>query len=269
MNAKDKPASGSTTLVIVALGLALLAVVLTNIYIGMVRSQADADSITVYTLTRTVYPGEKLDDDDIEPKQFPGDFDSTFSNRVKPESLQLRIDTVIRRTAEQGSPLTHDLFTEPEDREIDLRITPGMRLYALPVNNRTVPGNLRPGMIVDLEAPFRVGGKTLVIPVLEQVKVMAVGRRDIADESNEGRGRSRPITSYDTISIELTPLQATQMSMIQRMTVGDFDLHLRNPSDRETPKIPRGGINERLLEMLPDTLLPEGANVGDDLETLP
>jgi len=257
MNAKAKPTTGSTTLVIVALSLALLAVILTNVYIGMVRSQADADRITVYTLTRTVYPGDKLDEDDVQPKPFPGEFEQTFSNRVKPESLELRIGTVIRRTAEQGAPLTHDLFTEPEDRDIDLRITPGMRLYALPVNNRTVPGNLRPGMIVDLEAPFRVAGtQTLVLPVMEQVKVMAVGKRDIADETASDRGRSRPITSFDTISIQLTPEQATQMSMIQRLTVGDFDLHLRNPGDETTPKIPAGGINPRILEMLPESMTP-------------
>jgi len=265
MNAKSNSNSGSTTLVIVALTLALLAVVLTNVYIGMVRTQADADRVEVYVLDRTLYPGEKLKDRDITLKRYPGEFREIFANRVADPSV--RVGDTIMRLAEQGAPLTHDLFTPPEERDLVTEINEGMRVYALPVDNRTAPGNLKPGMLVDLEAPFRISGReAIIVPVMERVRVLAVGRRDIVAESQDNSTRSRPISSFNTISIELTPLQATQMSMIQRMAVGEFILHLRNPGDAGTPKIPRGGINERLLEMLPETVLPEGVNLSDDLD---
>ena len=114
-----------------------------------------------------------------------------------------------------------------------------------------LPGNLQPGMFVDIEAPFSVvdGGST-VLPVMEYVRVLAVGNVSIVDQESTRGGRPRNPGSYRTISIEVEPNQATDLSMIQKIAIGDFELHLRNPADQSTPKIRAGGINPEVLRLI-------------------
>jgi len=249
---KQGPKSGNTTLIIVALAMGLIAVVLNSVYISMVRNQARVDSFVVYRMTRSMLPGDTLKRRDVTEARLPTSFQDAFSNTVDEQTLDLRIGAELRRPVEQGAPLTHDLFTAPEDSDLDRMITVGKRLYPLPVNARMMPGSLRPGMFVDIEAPFRVSGNTAeVLPVMERVKVISVGKRDITDEQLDSRGRAKPIGSYHTISIEVEPAEATQLSTIQTLATGDFHLHLRNPGDDTAPKIPTGGINPRVLQLLP------------------
>lgn len=241
---------GSNRLVIIAAVVALAAVVVVNIYVAMVKREVQRGKFTVYRLTTTLKPGDKLSAKDVEPQPMPQSYWDSFEGMVREEpgggdtSLTAQLNKRLRTAARQNQFLTYDLFTNPNDVPLDTKISTNMRLVALPVNPRTLPGNITPGMSVDIEAQFP-GGNINVLPVMENVKVFLVGSRSLTDE-NEGRGQ----TNYNTISIQVTPEEATNLVKVKKLVLGDFEIQLRNPSDLSTPKIPDGGINPALLRMI-------------------
>ncbi len=241
---------GSNRLIIIAAVVAVAAVIVVNLYVAMIKRNIAEDRFTVYRLTTTLQPGDKLSEKDVEAVPMPKSYSKSFEGFVVEESgrgnasLTAYIGTPIEKIAKRNQFLVFDMFNNPNDTELDTRIDPNMRLIALPVNARTLPGSLVPGMSVDIEAQFP-GGVVNILPILENVEVFAVGTRSIADEETR-RGRDR----FDNISIQVTPEEATLLAKIKKMVIGDFEIQLRNPNDNTTPKIPEGGINPQVLRLI-------------------
>lgn len=243
---------GSNRLVIIAAVVALAAVIVVNLYVAMIKRQVQEGQFTVYRLTTTLKPGDKLSKNDVEAVPMPKRYRKSFDGMVLEEAgggdaaLTAQLGVRVKAPARLNQFLTYELFTDPNDIELDTRINPNMRLVALPVNPRTLPGNLQPGMNVDIEAQFP-GGSLNVLPVMENVEVFSVGMRSIADDQ---ASTSRTQRNFTTISLQVTPEEATSLEKIKKMVMGDFELHLRNPNDNSTPKIPEGGINPQVLRLL-------------------
>ncbi len=241
---------GSNRLVIIAGVVALAAVIVVNIYVAMVRRQVHQGQFTVYRLKTTLKPGDKLSAKDVSPESMPQSYWDSFEGMIREEpgggddSLTAQIGQRVKVAVRRSQFLTYDLFTNPNDVPLDTKIDQNMRLIALPVNPRTLPGNLTPGMNVDIEAQFP-GGNINVLPVMENVKVFLVGAQSMTDE-NDRRGQR----NYSTISIQVTPEEATSLVKIKKLVLGDFEMQLRNPNDNGTPKIPEGGINPMLLRLI-------------------
>lgn len=240
----------NSRLLIIAVVVAIAAVIVVNLYIEVVRQQAQPKSFTIYTANRTLAVGDKLKERDYDPVQVPETFQNAFSKAIRGSDISNRNDQVIHQPVAMGEVITVAAFTDSFEDRLDRKIDRGMRAVALPVNSRTLPGTLRPGMYVDIEAPFRgSGGVVQVLPVMENVEVMAVGARSVIDEA---QGESVRNTRFSTISIQVSPENATMLSMVQKMAVGDFELHLRRPGDDTTPKIPSGGINPAVVAKIED-----------------
>jgi Flp pilus assembly protein CpaB len=251
LSGPQNPQSG-TRLVVIAVAVAVVAVILMNVYVSMARREAREGEFIVYRLNRAVQAGDRLNERDVEAVAVPQRFRSAFANAVDADGLTTRVGSAFERAANSSDVLTYDLFVAPEGDELDRLVGRDMRLVALQVNSSSLPGTLRPGMFVDIEAPFASqGALPNVLPVMERVKVLAVGRRSVVDQSSgSGSSRGGSMGSYSTISIEVTPQQATELSMVQKIAAGDFELHLRNPGDMGTPKIPTGGINPEVLRLV-------------------
>ena len=101
-------------------------------------------------------------------------------------------------------------------------------------------------MFVDMEAAFRTQFGVQVLPVMERVKIIALGSKTSYEAATSRISQSR----FSNITIEVTPDQATQLNLIERTMVGDFDLTVRNPGDIELTKIPSGGINPAVVELV-------------------
>lgn len=241
----------NTTLVVVAVVLAFIAAILVFVYVSMVRSAATSGQFVVYRLASPVSPGDKLDENDVYPVAIPKGFADSFKNALDQTGLEARVGDVFRRGARANAVLTADLFIDPDEDRLDLRISMGMRLIALPVNQKTLPGSLRPGMYVDIAASFPSSdGRPNVLPVMELVEVMSVGEKTVIDEQSSIPSRSSRSSRYAKISIEVTPTEATQLSRIQKIVLGDFELHVRKPADVGRPNMPEGGINPAVLRLL-------------------
>jgi len=244
--------SGGTKLVLIALGLAILAVVLTNVYVENIRKQAVGASFNAYILKVPVRPGDRVRMQDLTIHRIPNDFADAFQGMgaVDNPGLTVRIarNEVYQQGGEAGEFLTYRMFSPPQGQDIDRRITEGMRLTDLQINSRRVPGPLRVGMFVDIEAAFQTDQGIRVLTVMEHVKVIALGMQSAYDFAEEGGGRAA--RNFRTMTVEVTPEQATQLDLIERFTLGDFSLHLRNPRDELRPKIPAGGINPAVIQLV-------------------
>ncbi len=244
--------TASNRLVIIAAVVGLLAVILVNIYVAMVKRQTQAGDFGVYILDTSLKPGDKLSDKNVHAVRMPKLYKNSFQGMVieepfgEDDALTALLGTRIKSSARRNAFLSHDIFTNPNNIELDTKISPNLRLIALPVNPKTLPGNLQPGMYVDIEAQFP-GGALNILPVLERAQVFSVGSRSIADDSQSA---TRKQTRFTTISLQVTPDEATSLEKIKKLVIGDFELHLRNPNDNSTPKIPDGGINPQVLRLL-------------------
>ena len=242
-----QPPAGGAKLVLVSLALAMAAVIVTNVYIAQIKRKVEGESFVVYRLTRSVKPDHKLAVQDVSEVPVPEQYHESFRGFITKGELEGRVGDTIKRSAGAGEFLSYSLFTTPDTVSDATQITLENRLVSLPVNSRTIPGMLRPGMYVDIEAPFDMGGAIpTVMTVKERVKILAMGTSVEGDEA----GASRGYGSFRTITIELSPEEATQMSMIKLAASGDFELQVRNPADTQMPKIKSGLINPAVRELV-------------------
>lgn len=245
------PTTSSTRLVVIALIVAIAAVVLVNVYIEIVRRHAQPGGFTIYRLNRAVRPGDKLNERMVDPIRVSEQFEDAYNNAVGEEGLPAYLGEPFQRSASANDPLTSNLFIAPDDDEIDRQISPQKRLIAIPVNSKHMEDVLRPGMYVDIEAPFPGSGTMPnVLPVMELVQIMAVGDRSVIDEESADASQRGRGGRYSHILIEVAPIEATQFSKITKLATGDYELHLRRPGDSDRPKIPDGGINPRVLQLI-------------------
>lgn len=242
---------GSTRLVIVAVVLAVLAVILVNAYIAVVRTQARGGEFIVYRLKHSVEVGEKFSNNDVIPMRVPDRFKSSFPTAIDEQGLTTNLGGTFYRPADRYAVVTSDLFRDPTKEELDRKIADNRRGVALPVDSRGVPAGLRPGVYVDITAPFTgTGSLPRVLTIMERVQVLAVGDWSIVSDSTARHNRDARRGSFSTITIAVTPDQAAQLASIKALVTGNFQLELRNPGDEGQPQIPGGGINPLVLKMI-------------------
>ncbi|QDU34036.1 hypothetical protein KS4_20980 [Poriferisphaera corsica] len=251
-----KPQQGSTKLVIIAIIIALCVTVLNFLYIQSQLSKSEKNSVVFYRYKHNIKAGKIIRENDIEICKLSDTYRNSLPEAYidefnKTDSLDVITNKPLMRDVYENRIVFFADFTESSYDRIDKKISMGKRLIALPVNYKTLPGILRPGMFVDIEAPFMQPRSmmTKVMPVMERVKVIAVGKQSLSDEM-VASSRNARIGNYSTISIEVTPEQATQLSSIAKITAGDFEIHLRYPSDNERPKLLDIGINPDVMELI-------------------
>jgi Flp pilus assembly protein CpaB len=243
--------SASPKLVIIALVLALGAVVLVNVYIGIVRSSARPGSFTVFRLNTALQPGDELELDDVRAVSVDERFKDAFANAVEAterngELVPRRLGDVVRQRAEMNEFLKYSLFERDQRRRLDASIDPGKRAVTLPVDPQSL-SNLRPGMFVDLAAPFRVNGQRRVMVVMEKVTLVGIGDQSISENTED---ESYSPGNAESIRIQVSAEDFTQVMEIADMAVGPFRLAVRFPGDDSLPYLEPQQINPRIVELL-------------------
>ena len=168
---------------------------------------------------------------------------------VEPNSAgePLRLGDPFTRRAEQGEPLTTRMFDDLTGDASRRLVSQGYRGVSLPVVSKLLPDPLKAEMRVDILAPVRgPGGRREVLPVMENVRVISVGSRNIVDESVGARGGG----SFETLTVEVLPDEAVLLATLTQevQKVGVYDVLLRSPEDQRPSFIPDGGISPDVLE---------------------
>lgn len=231
----------SRTVIIVAVVMGLAVVVLTNVYIAMVRSEAAGNSVTVYRFNKEVQPGHVLSERrDLVAVRIPEEFADSIPGAIGPDNIVSWDGQRLAQAAREGDPLTTGLFRESREA-LDHKIGDGNRGVALPVNSRNTSGLLRPGMLIDVMGSFSDSGEApRTLPVMQRVRVVAVGT------STEESG-GRPGT-FASITVEVDPDEAAALLTIAQHVGRDgFEVAVRNPREDRTSIV---GVNPEVKELL-------------------
>ncbi len=256
------PPIGGAKVVVAALGLGLLAVIILSVYIQNVKDQVAAEQFTVFVLTKKVRVGDSINRKDWVGIPVPkrdvfvkgfGDLGAIVSMNGRDDELQANITGGKKWevNAPDGSIVTYAFFTKQLDRT-ELDIDEGCVRVALPIKSKGTPGGLRPGMRVDIAAPMTTGGQIPEVKkVMHHMVVKSVGTFTLAEE---GAGENtKQIRSYNSISIDVTPEIATQLSTLEKMVkaIGEFEIYIAPQTEREQPWSGKlGTINPEVMELI-------------------
>lgn len=240
------PKSGNTTVIMIALVLAVITVICTNAFIWLHDKKAEQSAIRLMTATRELPAGHLLNTSkDLAEVSIPRQFAAFAEGAITPRDVPIQERKKLLRPLKQGDPLRLIHFL-PDSEVADAKITEGKRGLPLPVNNRTATGLLRPGVYVDLVGSFvdaqKKGSLPRVMTIMERVRVIAVGSE--TDETSASGKR----TSYSTITVEVDPADAeTLVGMLNVLGKDGLNITLRNPSE-QLSKFER--INPEVRKML-------------------
>lgn len=244
-------------LILIAIGLGLLTVIVTNWYIHQIRTQVEAQKITLFQLKRAVEPGDQLQERDLIRVEVPAPeevrkhyVDSLGA--LTPNLIGNYYGERFKRYANTNALVTSKLFTE-EGRGVTgkVEIRDGYRGVPIEVDrNSGAPTGLLPEQVVDLMGKIDIPGQgEKARLIMERVRVLAVGGKTSSDAVG-GRG-------YSEVMIELKPDEARAIKTIEtRLPNNEFVLVTRNPTDDEL-EIPTGSINPELIRALKLELDPE------------
>lgn len=161
--------------------------------------------------------------------------------------------TVVRFAIPAGQPITKGALVKPGDRGfLAAALSPGMRAVTVPVSAQSaVAGFVFPGDRVDLIVTQSVEGGGDGPPlkvsetVLRNLRVLATDQR--ADTQKDDEGKTL-VTTFSTVTLEVTPRMAEQISVSQE--VGTISLSLRPIADNAAE------LEEAIADG--DVVVPEG-----------
>jgi Flp pilus assembly protein CpaB len=198
----------------VAIGAALVAAILVNVYIGHVRSQYEDGSKQFYQLKNRVDKGSPIQKNNLDTVPIPRKLEPKFKMAAQDDADgRLLIDRKAPRNMAAGEFLWFYEFKEEGAGEIT-HIPKGYELVPIPISADNPFGQqLQPGGYVNIRGEFEVGSdpkksEVKVMTVMENVQVKALG------------GSAEPVAqrarTYDTIQIMVRSSQAKQLLEIQR-----------------------------------------------------
>lgn len=222
----------------IAVGLALLATLLTTRYITgreknitaelKARAQQGGPKVSVVVPTDNIPVGTPLSDNMVASREIAADL--VYPDAILADDFGKYKGQSLIRSVLKGRPLLKsDLHTQYADFSGSL--ADGARAMTVDVDElNSVAHLVQPGNRIDLMLSIRsdTGGQT-VIPFMDKMKVLAAGQR-LEPIGNEEKGlESRGSFSYANLTLEVTPAQAARLTLAQ--DIGKLRIVLRNEKD--------------------------------------
>ena len=222
---------------LVSVGVAVIGGVLLAIYIKQFqRSASGGAPVLLLAVRKDVPAGTPLQDDMLIAHLVPESYVESRQVQASEKPRVIGVRAAIDLTANQTLSWTDLASTRRERSSLSARIPPGMRAMSIEQSARKAFGELlRPGDRVDvLLTRVKPGseGRTVTIPLLQNILVLAVGNDLGATYAEVTGGR------HDFVTLLLTVDQASLLAHAKQD--GRLALTLRNESDIE--------ISDGLLE---------------------
>ncbi len=235
-------------ILIAGIALALLAVIITKVYLDQQRMLAQeeakkklektqANQTTILVAAADIAQGLVIDQNSVNTKIVPNQF-------VQPgavTSFDRIAGMIVIAPISKGEQITLSKLSYQRTGEGLASITPaGKRAISIPVDSiSSVGGMIRPGDYVDLIAMLNIPVSTAegkqvvqntVLPLFQNVLVLAVGQ-EISSGVTGGEGRYKKATREVSplITLALSPQEANLVAFVQEQ--GRIRLVLRSPTD--------------------------------------
>lgn len=219
----------------IALACGALAALLLFLYINSVN-KSYGEMVPVVVASRTLNPGDKLDEKAVRFEHRPADFVNV--DFVGPRDQTVILGKEIKTLVPAGQPILWS-YLEYQDSfgvlssGLDAKSTE--RAVAIAVDEiKGVGGHLKPGDRVDVIGTFTVPNKTAngmpdmkTKTLLQCVTVLAVG-------SNAGNGQTLYREAPSSVTLKLAPEEADLVIFAEKY--GQLTLVLRSPDDVSTTR---------------------------------
>jgi pilus assembly protein CpaB len=248
----------SLLLLVLALGCGLVASIgISQVLERNANQTGDVETSPIYVAVHNINLGDPIDASMVSLQEWPKD-------RIPPGAVAQLDDLKGRRPRTaiiQGEPILDGKLLKPGQLADPITSIPkGFRLKTISVDaTKSAAGLLSPGDRVDIQVFVKLtphngaeASKSKII--LQNIRVFAVDQT--VQRSREG-GEEHTIAK--TISLLLTPEQATKMNLAEHM--GEISLIPRNPDDEEAANtaefssddlLSDGGKSSRALEQTRD-----------------
>ncbi len=225
-------------MLLIAIGLALLATVLTTQYLKSreasiseevaARAKQGGPKVAVAVPTRDLAVGTPLDESLIAAREVAADL--IYPDAILADDFNKYKGQSLIRPVLHGRPLLKgDL--RPMYADFAGTLTPGTRAMTIDVDElNSVAHMVQPGNLIDLMLVMKrdEGGDT-VVPFMDKMKVLATGQKIIQDGSDERGPAVKKGLSYNNLTLEVTPSQAARLALAQDL--GKMRFVLRNEKD--------------------------------------
>jgi pilus assembly protein CpaB len=221
-------------ILITAVIVAVVAMVLINLYVAGIRRDYTADPVIVLQAIHAVPAGKPVTAADYKEIPLPRKiYEQVISYAVTKQDLPILAATPLRRQLNNGDIISYSHLSRTVQEGLRDMIAPGQRAVSIQVSEETSVSNfVQPGDMVDIMATLMGGqaaaARNVTKPLLTGIRVLAVGG-DYADTNNRAfaqRGR------YNTVTLELSMEQAERVIAARDQLRATMTLLLRNPKDQ-------------------------------------
>jgi hypothetical protein len=246
--------AGSGQLVVIGLVVAVIAVILMNVYVEMRVKASQEETVTYFRFDDDMKVGDEIQMSDLESFEIPKSLQKAFGTNAVPEDPQAPgrpLDgefSTLNESVVKGQMLSFSQFRSRDSAALRDPAYRGLDEITLNIDSKEQPPNLRPGDLVDLYASVPLNRNTEFMRVMEYVRVV-----DLGDRVQESGSSSRN-NKYGSITIYVDPELTNKLFDIQKRVDGQtFNVTRRDPQDRKPRELDTGGskeINKRVLEIL-------------------
>ena len=195
--------------------------------VDAVRPAADTPTVGVVVATDTLTPGTPLSSRNVAVRQVPREW--AHSNAVFPHQFPNAETRRLTTNAAKGEPILWSQLEGSRATSFSALLSTGRRAVTVPVDEvSSISGMLEPGDAIDLVVSLRHGGKVKLLPVMQDVKVLATGTQ-VRDAPRGKAVDGKPSDNYTTVTLDATPEDARRIMAARE--IGKVTALLRAPGD--------------------------------------
>lgn len=225
--------------------LLIIAVILGLVGVGLLQLESwrtRGGTVYVFKATRDLPPAKTLAGA-VEVAGIPANTYETMRSQVPTAELQTWVTgTPLVRAVHAGDTITFDMLQKSASS--GLKIAAGMRAASVEVQAGQAVGYLiRPGDYVDVIGSFVEEPDMVTRQLLQAKLVLAVDQQYRLEDSAFLRS-----ATYNTVTLEVTPLEAETLEAYRGILRNGFTLTLRGKGDLEvvqTPDVNLAGKSRR------------------------
>ncbi|MFK8084144.1 MAG: Flp pilus assembly protein CpaB [Granulosicoccus sp.] len=198
-------------------------------YIENQVAEQTADAVVEETLVPVVVPardmlrGELVFDTDLVLRDIPVQYVDV--NTVNEDNYDLALGQRLDFDIGEGRPLLWAHLAGGVTPTFSGKVKPGLRAMTVRVDDiNSISGFLQPGDRVDLLMSHGTDNDQKIVPLMEQLNVIATGIQTQTDKVSDGTPRS-----FSTITVHVTPADAQKLTLAQQ--IGKLTAILRHPDD--------------------------------------
>jgi pilus assembly protein CpaB len=214
-----------TAAVLLGAAASMLAVRYINQRVQLATSSAPAanapDMISVVVPTKDLTTGATVGYDDMAVRKMPAEY--VPAEAITPDGFNAIIGDKLNAPVKHGSALTKNILSSNYSRFSQV-LGSSTFAYTLQVGEtNSISGMIVPGDHVDLLFSTDHKGKQRVIPLSQNILVLATGQRakDMPESGKDERG-------FSDITLQVTPRQAERLTLAQK--AGSIRVLLRSPA---------------------------------------